>query len=198
MKPFQSVQHILTVFCICSSVDVITTRHTKFVFISFTLIIHVILLLSFLSSSIYLFKFMIIDPENSLYALWQIVAYISSIYTLFSAYLMRKKFIDIFNRLEHIFDSCKQIFKCNISFIRLNHSFVFLLFFWFIDKETKFFNLLANVNANNEWIALILIKFCVIGYIIACFVLAAINVIYCVLKFGYLNVDYLFIPYKLV
>lgn len=110
MQPFSTFKNILVLLNILPSSDGTNLRAKIFNF-SFSCFVLITLFLSFLSSSVYFFKFVKSDMENSLYALWQIFAYISPIYTWIAAYLMQKRFINVFTQIEDIYKLGKEMLE---------------------------------------------------------------------------------------
>lgn len=72
-----------------------------------------------------------------------------------------------------------------------NFEFNFLL-----DKETDLNQLLTKVDRNIDLYVGISLKFVIPGFIIAFFILGLANVVYCLITFGFVNVEHLFLPYK--
>lgn len=187
MQPFLTFKKILILFCILPSPNGINSRAKN---ISFSCFILITLLLSFLSSSVYFFKFVKSDTESSLFALWQSIAYISPMYTLVAACLMQKRFINVFIQIEDIYNSGRIIFR----FTHVKNKI------WnvSIDDGTELNKMLLDTDERNEGIIKFMLKYIFGGFIIVSFSLATINVMYCIVHFGYIDVENLFVPYELV
>lgn len=64
-----------------------------------------------LASATFLVKFIHENLEDLLYALFQIASTGSQVYLCILAFLFRTKFLEMFARLQEVYDTCKQL--CN-------------------------------------------------------------------------------------
>lgn len=102
MAIFQVVKRLFIQFCIYDE-DTDQTIRLKPILI--TLISVSVLFLGFLSSLVYFFKFLLVDLESSLFALWQIFALFSPVFTWVVGFCIRKQIQNTFNKIEDIFNA---------------------------------------------------------------------------------------------
>lgn len=106
-----------------------TSIRKKLPHFSFTLIVLLNLLSSWLTSFFYIIQFMSIDVEGSIYAIYANGVVISGFYILIVIYLMRFQNRDVFEGLANIYKECKKI---------IHPTFTSILP-WIINKKYIFF-----------------------------------------------------------
>lgn len=106
MKPVKAIQHYLIWFCMCPADDT-TSKSKKRAHIGITSLCLINLTISLISSIVYAVKFVSVDLEKSLYALFQIVACQISVYYVIVGYFSRHQIHTIFTELEKLYCKCK-------------------------------------------------------------------------------------------
>lgn len=109
MKPLTVHRQMLTWLSICPP-EANATLMKKYLYIIFT-VLDIIIVFGVTSASlVYFVKMVLIDLQESLYALLQIVVYFGIIYVIFVAILLRHKISGIFDKLSLIYETCKNKF----------------------------------------------------------------------------------------
>lgn len=165
-------RRIFSLLCIPAAIEP-SSLWNKAINITFSIAILTIQLSIFTASALFFIKFIESDFENSLYALFQVAAAISGIYTIFAAFLLRNKILWILNKYQSVYER---------------------------NKKTFLFIYIAQANRRSERIAKYYIKYLICGYFISVAVLAIGNIIYCWAKDGFGDIDeeLLFVPFKFV
>lgn len=133
------------------------------------------------------FRYAASDLENTLYSLFQIVAYGLETYLLVVGYKLGSEIAELFSKLQQICDTCKSNELANITNIRCN--------FHFSDDTFKFMEQ-ANQRAEN-WTKF-LTKYIIMIWIPCGLSLNVSSLIICIIRFHLIDVDVLYVPYKFV
>lgn len=124
MKPLKTNQQVLTWLGVCRAADTVSIPK-KLIYIFAAFFGFSVVFTSLSASVAFFVKFVQIDLEESLYALFQIASFSGLSYIILTAFIMRNKINGIFNRLSHIYDACKLYHTNNvknifyITFIRI-------------------------------------------------------------------------------
>lgn len=105
MKPFATSQRVLTWFCICS--DENTTKWQKFAHVSFTMFVAMFVFIAALMAGTYGFKYISIDLEEALYAIFPFFGLLSGVYIIIIAFFSTTKINAIFETLSVIYKDSK-------------------------------------------------------------------------------------------
>lgn len=113
MKPLATTQQMLSWAGVCPNSETTNKRMNK-ITIAFSSII--ILSEVYVSSACaFLFsKYVSIDLEASLYALFQMSGHTVALYGFLYIIFTRRKIVDIFNKLTAIFETSNSTFRCNL------------------------------------------------------------------------------------
>lgn len=106
MMPLETNRRILILFCLYPF-DKNTRPHLKLLYTIFSLSIFLINVCALVSSTVFFFKFLSINLEESFYSLFQITGIFGVICLVINAYFSRNKILEIFNGLTDIYDACK-------------------------------------------------------------------------------------------
>lgn len=108
MKPLEMNRRVLTWLCVYPASEN-TSKSTKTLYVIFTLIILSGNLIGLGLSIDYFLKSASTDLEDSLYALFQILATAKMSYTMIVAYFLRHRITAIFVSLSDIYDASKNL-----------------------------------------------------------------------------------------
>lgn len=103
MNPLKSLQKWLKLLCVFPITDAKITLN-KIWCISFTFIIFCGNLFAVIASAAFIIKYISSDLQRSLYALFQFGSFFIMFYTMVIVFFMRKKIIEIFEKLSEIYD----------------------------------------------------------------------------------------------
>lgn len=106
MKPLETNQRILILFCLYPF-DKNMKLHLKLLYTIFALSIFLMNVCALVSNTVFFFKFLSINLEESFYSLFQISGIFGVICIVINAYFSRNKILEIFNGLTDIYDTCK-------------------------------------------------------------------------------------------
>lgn len=109
MKPLVKSQEILTWLCICPTEN--ASKWKRFAHLFFTLSIILLVCSLMVSSVVYIFQFLLIDLENTLYAVGQIPCWSPVLYSFIMALIKRQKITALFTKLNKIYDIRKSKLK---------------------------------------------------------------------------------------
>lgn len=143
MKPLETNQLVLTWFGL-SPADKAPTKWQKILYKASTFLLILSILSIFISSLAFFYRFVLIDLEKALYAVYQFVGLFSALYLCMVAYLSRPQINSTLNQLSNIyhesksFDSNSKTFNSNYvtqrdSRFRWNEWKMFLL----LQMQTK-------------------------------------------------------------
>lgn len=108
MKPLLTNLRVLIWLCACPF-DESASNPKRLAYITFTSIVIVLNICVIISSIVYSIKFIHIDLEMSLFAFSQIFSFICSSYmAILNPLFLRRKIMNIFNKLYEIYDSCNE------------------------------------------------------------------------------------------
>lgn len=105
MKVFKLHQHLFTLLCIKSSDS--SKLHTKILNLIFTSIAFTSQLLCFISSTVYITEFIANDLENALFAVFEMVATASGLYSLIIVFMIREAIEDVLEKFQKFYDTSK-------------------------------------------------------------------------------------------
>lgn len=105
MKALSMNRNVLIWIGMCSAGEG-TKKWQKIAFQLIGFTFFMLMVLSVIISGAFLVKFLSIDMEESLFAVFQIVIAGGTWYMIIFAYLLRKKFAAIFDGLQKIYDTC--------------------------------------------------------------------------------------------
>lgn len=105
MKVFKLHQRLFTLLWIKSSDN--SKPHTKILNLIFTLIAFASQFLCFISSTVYITEFIANDLENALFAVFEMVATASGLYTLIIVLTIREAIVDVLEKFQKFCDASK-------------------------------------------------------------------------------------------
>lgn len=106
MKVLELNQNILTSMCILPMADD-ESKWMKFRNVLISFLVFIMGLSFMISSAYYIYKFINIDLESSLFALHQATASFSQIYMLLFGIISRQKFAELFFNFQQFYDNSK-------------------------------------------------------------------------------------------
>lgn len=102
MKPLKTCQRVLMWFCVCPTNEAIT-KSEKMAHKILTFFLVASIMSIFVSCSIYFWKFVLIDLEEALNAVYQNAGLFSALYMFVVVYLSRPQINAIFDDLSEIY-----------------------------------------------------------------------------------------------
>lgn len=112
MKPLATTRQVLTWLCIFQP-DNSVGNMKKLLYTVFSLGLFGFLVCQVISSACFFLRFVTVDMETSLYAIYPICSWTSASYVFVVAYISRHKISSLFTELTAIFDtSTSQFFRC--------------------------------------------------------------------------------------
>lgn len=118
MTPLKTNQRVMIWLCMCQSAEINSDTKTILLRYAFTLIVFTFMLVSLIVSLAYFVKFISINFEECLYALFQVAANFSMLNVMIVALSYRRRITDIFTKLSEIYVASKMfkiINSVNIS-----------------------------------------------------------------------------------
>lgn len=85
-----------------------------------------------------------------------------------------------------------------IEFVRFSYRFYLNVDLNRLDASEEMKDFLSMVNEKSEWISRVCIKYSTIGFAVYLFTVAIFNIIYCFVKYGRVDTEYLYYPSKYV
>lgn len=107
MKPIKTNQQVLTWLCVCQADETISKRKrmAHIFFASFIFSANFILIPI---SVAYFLRFVSVDLEQALYALFQLSGMLGMTYMMIAAFILRHEINDLFGKLADIYNNCKR------------------------------------------------------------------------------------------
>lgn len=156
-----------------------------------------------MASILFIFFYLKSDIEKCLYALFQVAALFSVIYMWIVGYILRNTMVEIFTKFQKIYDS--SIRWQSIEFLLLQFELqnkqliVHRSILIFTGEQSSIlFQYLNEANRRTIWITNLLVRYVPVMFIGLLVVMATINVAYCEIVYGQINVDLLYFPYYFV
>lgn len=119
MKPLESYQQVLMWLC-GSPPHASDSNQRKIAYIALTSMAITANLLSVISSTVFIYRNVSVNLEETLYSLFHNVGSMSSLYQDIATVLLSHKLIRIFENLALIYDQSKKMFIQNYYFIQWN------------------------------------------------------------------------------
>lgn len=110
MRPLPTAQHMLSWLCICSDESSLN-RLKKLAYICFSVAIIMVFLSLEAASTLYALRYKSIDLTKSLATSPQVLGWLPLLYMFLAALILRHKIIDIFKKLNDIYDQREYLFK---------------------------------------------------------------------------------------
>lgn len=114
MKPLVTNQRVLSWLCVCP-VDKNTNKWQKLVYKIFTISLAILMMGIFVSSSMFFWKFMAVDVEEALYAVYQVMGSTCLLYIMFIVVCFSRSKLNVtFSKLSDIYKASKKFLdlKC--------------------------------------------------------------------------------------
>lgn len=108
MKPLQTPQKIFVLFCVYPAYEV---GWKKAACGLFTVAMVISNTCGFLSSAVFFIKYVSVDLESSLYALFTVFGFLISIYADLFVFFSRHTFYNVFTKLSDIYETSKNYIK---------------------------------------------------------------------------------------
>ena len=168
-------------------------KHKIYAFL-FSLYVFTTDLLAIVLSILFLNNIVKSDVNKSMYALIQISSTSCTFFCLIHAYIIRRQIEGIFVKLQTIYDG--------MFFPKYIHNFDWLLLNIEIttgmitDGSDEIQKILSKTNEKCEWVAKVLIIYVPAGFGISISSTAILNIIFCLIKDGTVEVENLFFPSK--
>lgn len=192
MKPLATTRQVLTWLCIFQP-DNSVGNMKKLLYTVFSLGLFGFLVCQVISSACFFLRFVAVDMETSLYAIYPICSWTSASYVFVVAYISRHKISSLFTELTAIFDtSTSQFFRC--------FHFEFLTdFILHSAKDKDSVEFLMQGDNKSELIWKDYFKYAVgccgcISTVFGC----VFSLMFSYYTFGSLHREVLFIPFKLM
>lgn len=106
MQPLKTNRRILVWLCLCSESET-RSKFQKSLSVLLTSIVVASFVVGLISSVTYLWRFLSIDLQGSLFALYQTVGFFDILYAFIVMFISRHKIEAIFNNLEQIYRDCE-------------------------------------------------------------------------------------------
>lgn len=179
MQPLSTLQRIMCRMCICAPVP-----HK-----AIAVIMVILFVCAITSYSVYIWAFISIDLNQSLFTISTELILCEILYCLIIGNRLQNEMRDIFGKLADIYDFCMYNleFACAIRFS------VFVISFQFSDKNTDLFPYLERTNNKCESKCNIYLK-CVIGCLINFIMLAIFSVLFCYLNHNRFDTERVYHP----
>lgn len=129
MKPLVTTKKFLTWLCICP-LDENSNKSKKLFCIAFSVIFIGNQVVAFAGSLTFFLKYVSIDLEVCLYALFQLAAEVGVMYMIIVAFIHRFKIAALFENLSKIYDESKNRWVFSSS----SHYDLFFRLVWFMEK----------------------------------------------------------------
>lgn len=111
--PLKSIQHGLHWLCVFPF-DKNTNTTKKMVYIFFISSIFFLHLCALAASAVFIFKFISIDMQRSVFALLQFGTFFSTTYSIIVAFFIREQIIGIFKKISEIYRASKTLLESNM------------------------------------------------------------------------------------
>lgn len=155
--------------------------------IAFGITISMVSLIVLISSIIFFCKYVNVDLESSLYAIQQISAFSYTIYTQVVGYSQRHHIEKLFIEFKRIRNKCEYNF--NLRFFKFTKQIFFI---------TDPSELIDAANRRGELLTTLFSKVVLIGWCIGNLALAGCGYVFCLIKFGEVDVAGLYNGWRLV
>lgn len=198
MKPLETNQLVLTWFGL-SPADKAPTKWQKILYKASTFQLILSILSIFISSLAFFYRFVLIDLEKALYAVYQFVGLFSALYLCMVAYLSRPQINSTLNQLSNIYHESKSFDSNSKTF---NSNYVTLSMKWMknvsttpdANKDSARF--LAQANNKSEWMYGILFKTVILAaiWIVA---VSVVSVSICWYNHGHFDAKFVYHPLRL-
>lgn len=206
MRPLKTNQQVLAWFCVYPKDETIVLRE-KTLYIAFTVIAWVTILGALASSAEFILKFLSNDPEEALFAVFELLLLITMATSLVILHCFRNKIVNIFSNLSWIYETSNERKRMihfdknkNSDVEKIFHSNFFTIFlqfsFYFIDVRKSSYEFLIKTNAKVEWFWKILFKFVMGGYSISIIMISLISVLICVLMNENFDGKHIYRPFR--
>lgn len=119
MEPLKLSQQVFTYICVRPAQEG-TSQWKKIFYFIFTCVIFLAIVVFVTFAIIYLKQIMFSDMKESLYALFQIIAFSDALYGFAVMILCRCKINLMFDQLSDIYRECKNRFKIQFYFFQIN------------------------------------------------------------------------------
>lgn len=126
MEPLQLNRELLTYICACSPPkntpwSIKLRRHI------IVIIMIILLMFGWISSVVFIIKYVKVDLRNALYAIFQIAAEFSASYTLLTAYIQPGSSLTVFLKFKNIRENCKIFSTFEVFRLLLNQLLLFFI-----------------------------------------------------------------------
>lgn len=137
MKVLATTQQVLTLLCICP-IDDSTKKWKKLFYIVFSITVLSILLTQIVASTVFMIKYLSVDLERTLYAVYQIFGWLPIFYSFIIALFLRREISALFIGLSGIYNECN-VFELiqRIHKTYFYYNFLFILFTTFKIQMVK-------------------------------------------------------------
>lgn len=192
MNPLIIDQQVLSWFCVCLTSDTKSVG-SRIASITFSFSCLIANACAVAASATFFAKFVSIDLEESLYALFQITAYSQVVYIYIMAFILRHKVTAIFGNLLKIYNTSK-------SWLPIFSRYLFIIFWHFgLNSEAKqdSFHFLVEADRKNDKIWKILLKLIIFGYPASTVLFCVVSALVCYWFNGNFVAKYLYHPHKL-
>lgn len=188
MKPLATYQHVLRLLCAFPP-DESTKRWKRLLFVISGLSFFVCILCTALSSFTFLLKYISINPEEGLWALFQVCGFTNMLYVLIISFVIPFKIKGIFDDLSHIYEISEY-------FAILNHWLSFKTSF-IPGESDESFEFLQQTNDLCELMWRLYFKFVVGGFVAVFPIMVTISLAYCWTVYGAFDPNHVFYLFKL-
>lgn len=106
MEPLVTNRRVMTWLCMCPA-EKSASKKERIFYVAFAFTVTTTSLIFLLASVVYVMKYLLIDFEPSLYALFQAVAEVAMMNLVFVAFLMRHQIEAVFTQLSKIYRASK-------------------------------------------------------------------------------------------
>lgn len=187
MKPLKTSQQIFALLC-AHPTEEDNEKLPKICYSIFSATVFTLLLTAVVSSIAYFVKFVSIDLESSLYALFQIVATWPMLNGMSIVFFMKFKMRALFENLQNVYEKCWYFFF-EVKKMRCFEKITFS------DKNWNSFEILGNANDWSERLWEIYLKYALGGFFVNTAISSAYS-IFCTWRNGFFDANIAYYPYK--
>lgn len=94
-------------------------RTSRVLYISMDIVIVFLAAKTFVGNVLYIQRYLAVDLQKALYSLFSLLAMTIAVYTLFTAFVQRKKIIELFDDFQQIIDASKSRIDTRSSSIEI-------------------------------------------------------------------------------
>lgn len=170
------------------------SKTKRMIYVTFTAINVITLSILALASAAFIKRFVMIDLESSLYALFPTSACTGLIYMIIIGILSQHRIASMFENIYEIYSLCKQNNIYSIQYLwKIESRFTIIII---SDDGKDSFQFLVKANDKCEKMWKLYIKYGIVGHFIGNIFMFVLAIVGCYLTYQRIDVQYLYRPYR--